>query len=168
MQENLHQKLLNDCFRFVSYRPHSEKEIRDFLAKKLKRKRTFVNPEVIEKIIARLADFGYINDQKFSEWWIEQRTKNRPKGSRIIKQELLRKGIQKDVLNQELSGRNEKILARKAAKKIIGKIQKLPALEQKKKLFSYLLYRGFDTETALSAIDEIMGKRYNKEDDYED
>ncbi len=165
MNEETYQKLLNDCFRFVSYRPHSEKEIREFLQKKLKRKKIFVNPTVIEKVILRLRDFGYVDDEKFAEWWVEQRTKNRPKGIRIIKQELLRKGIDKEVLGEYVSDRNEKALARIATEKIAKKIQKLPVMERKKKLYAYLSYRGFDSGTIMSVIDEMVGKGYNTGED---
>lgn len=164
MDSLYYERLLNSALRFISYRPRSEKELRDFLSKKLTKWKVS-GKLLLEKVVARMGELGYIDDDKFAEWWVEQRTKNKPKGKRIIKQELLRKGVDKELLEEHVSNRNEKLLAKKAVQKIAAKIQKLPVLEKKKKIFSYLSYRGFDSETIMSLIDEIVGKGYNKEED---
>lgn len=154
MEEELYQKLLNSGFRFVSYRPRSEKEIRDFLERKLKRFKTFA-PQVVKKVTERLRELGYINDSRFMNWWVEQRTLHRPKGERLIKRELLAKGIGKDELAENFPKISEKELAIKAVSKKLLLWKKLPDLERKKKIYAFLGRRGFSAETIERIIDEI-------------
>ena len=78
---------LNRVLRFLSFRPRSEKEIRDYLNNKQ------VNPLVSQKIIDKLVENKFLNDLEFAKWWIEQRTLTTPRAWRIIKIELKQKGI---------------------------------------------------------------------------
>ena len=90
------ENLLNKSFKFLSYRPRSEKEVRDYLVKKK------ADDLTLERIIKNLTENNFINDINFTKWWIEQRTKFRPKAVRIIKLELFRKGIAKDLIEEIL------------------------------------------------------------------
>ena len=135
--DKLYQSLLNASFRFVSYRPRSEKEIVDFLQKKLVKWKK-QDSETFNKVLARLIDLEYIDDKKFADWWVEQRTRFRPKGNRVIEYELYQKGIAKDIISDALMARNSVEAAQKAiAKKKFDK----------KKLYEYLTRRGFDADT---------------------
>lgn len=172
MDETLYQTLLNDGFRFVSFRPRSEKETRDFLERKLKRKKVYFDPKVFEKVIARLHELNYLDDVKFARWWIEQRAIYRPKGIRLIRQELMHKGVSKNLVEQILNtnsdysytGRdinqqslNQVELAKNAIAKKIKLWIGLPLLERKKKIYGFLGRRGFTGETIDRVIDEISG-----------
>ena len=168
MDTAVYEKLLQASIRFVSYRPRSEKEIRDFLETKLKRWKTF-GGTVVQKVVDRLAELGYVDDAKFAAWWIEQRQTFKPKGMRLIIQELKAKGISRefleDVVCQFSSDRNkvDKLLdeakaARGAVQKKLLLWQKLPLLVRKKKLFDFLSRRGFSWDTISRVIDEVAGK----------
>ncbi|OGG24312.1 hypothetical protein A3A79_03960 [Candidatus Gottesmanbacteria bacterium RIFCSPLOWO2_01_FULL_43_11b] len=128
---------MNAVIRFVSFRPRSEKEIRDFLTKKIIKWKVS-DDLLLNKVIDRMEDLGYIDDKKFADWWVEQRTRFRPKGNRVIEYELYQKGIAKDIISDALMARNSVEAARKAvAKKNFDK----------KKLYEYLTRRGFDADT---------------------
>src|SRR3989344_6604171 len=85
-------KFYNKALKFLSYRPRSEKEIRD----KLKKKKA--SEETINKIILRLKENNFINDEEFVRWWIEQRTNFKPRSLRLIKMELKQKGVSNDLI----------------------------------------------------------------------
>ena len=168
MDTTVYEKLLQASIRFVSYRPRSEKEIRDFLKKKLSRWKVF-GGTVADKVIARLTELGYVDDAKFAAWWIEQRQTFKPKGMRSIIQELKAKGISKEFLEEvvgQFSPDRDRIdklldeieLAKRAVQKKLILWQKLPALERKKKLFDFLSRRGFSFDTVSRVIDEVAGK----------
>lgn len=172
MDTTVYEKLLGASLRFVSYRPRSEKEIRDFLTKKLKRWKVF-GGTVEDKVIARLTELGYVDDTKFAEWWVEQRRTFKPKGAQLIRRELQAKGINKEIITNALaerycyltSGRkpndnifSEKELAEKAIQKKLPLWTSLPPLAWKQKVYSFLGSRGFDSETIASAIDDITEK----------
>lgn len=144
-------KLLNAAFRFVSFRLRSEKEIKDFLQKKLAKYKIYA-PTVIKKVMDRLTELGYIDDAKFAAWWIQQRNAYRPKGKRLVEKELRGKGIAFVVQTE-----NEADLAKKAIQKKLAIWKNLAPLIRKKKMYDFLARRGFSYET----IDAVVGKEYN-------
>jgi regulatory protein len=82
---------------FLSYRPRSEKEVRDKLGMKK------VPAEILEKIIMTLKQQRYINDEQFAKEWILSRSKYRLKSKRIIKIELIKKGIAPEIIEKALN-----------------------------------------------------------------
>lgn len=151
--DDLYAKLLESSIRFVSFRPRSEKEFKYFLLKKLQRRKVS-DVSIVERVLTRLRDLSYLDDDKFVSWWIDQRASHNPKGARLIVQELKAKGIK--VKDFHL---NEIALSRRAVAKKLPLWQALPKLEQKKKIYGFLGRRGFDADTISHVIDEVvMGK----------
>lgn len=148
--DDLYQQLLEFSLRFVSFRPRSEKEIRDFLKKKVNKSGTR-NVAVLEDVVTRLRVLGYVDDAKFASWWVEQRGLHKPKGARLIADELKAKGI-----SLEVNTHDDVALAKQAIAKKLFRWQKLPKLEQKKKLYGFLGRRGFDGDTIHRVIDEVV------------
>ena len=141
MNETEYERLLGAAIRFVSFRPRSKKELRDFCIKTLKRHHTTA-PLVIDQVIERMTELGYVNDDKFAEWWISQRTAFRPKGKRVIEAELLAKGIRNPEIDID-----ERTLAQKA-------LERKKGVSDKQKLANFLYRRGF----TVSVVDDILGK----------
>lgn len=146
--DDLYQKLLEASFRFLSFRPRSEKEIDDFLNKKTS------DRDLHDRITARLRELGYLDDAKFTRWWMTQRQAHRPKGMRAIRQELKMKGIAVQGIKLD-----EIKLAKQAIEKKLPLWSKLPKLELKKKLYGFLGRRGFSGETIHRVIDEVAEGR---------
>ena len=162
----LFEKFYDKTLRFLSFRPRSEKEIRDFLKKPRGRKKEKVDEPTIEKIINKLKEQDFINDEEFTQWWIEQRTQSKkPKGVRLIKLELQQKGIDREMMDMILGNYDIRILGMEGAKKLAvkqyQKYAKLPKQEAYQKLSQFLLRRGFAWDTVKKTIDEIMKKEYN-------
>src|SRR5258708_13021911 len=86
-------KGFNLALGYLARRPHSTWEIREYLKKKL------VSVEKIEAIIERLNELKFLDDEEFVSWWIRQRTEVRPKSMRLIKLELQRKGIEREIID---------------------------------------------------------------------
>lgn len=141
-------RLLERTLKFIAIRPRSEKEIRAYL----KRKRKKSSPELIEKIIQKLKILEQVDDLKFAQWWIEQRTTFRPKGKIGLQMELRQKGVERDLIEKTVSGIDELSLAKKALKK-------KSHLLDKQKLINFLSYRGFSWTTIKQALEEIGKKR---------
>ncbi|MBI3984853.1 MAG: regulatory protein RecX [Candidatus Levybacteria bacterium] len=154
------EKLLNKSYKFLSYRPRSEKEVRDYLIKKK------ADDLTIKRIIESLKEHNFINDTDFSKWWIEQRTKFRPKAQRLIKLELAQKGIDKDLVDeilQDKSVETESDLdkAKKIAKKKLPRLKNDEPQKQYEKLVRFLASRGFNWDTIKEVVDQLIRNRYN-------
>ncbi len=155
MDNPYYERLVNASIRFVSFRPRSEKELRDFLTKKLNKWKVS-GDLLISKVIARMGELGYVDDEKFAQWWVEQRTAFKPKGNRLIHMELKSKGVAEAVIASVLAPRGSESLLTAARQAVARKLPlwaKLPILVRKKKLYDYLGRRGFDGETIAKVID---------------
>jgi regulatory protein len=149
MDNPYYEKLVNAAIRFVSFRPRSQKELSDFLGKKLTRWKVS-GAGLIAKVIGRMEELGYVDDVKFAEWWVDQRTAFKPKGNRYIQMELRGKGVPDAVIASVLASRGSVSLLEAARQAIAKKMPlwaKLPSMERKKKIYEYLARRGFDSST---------------------
>lgn len=151
------ERFYNKALEFLSYRPRSEKEVRD----KLKTKQ--VETQVIEKIIAKLKEKKFLNDEEFAKGWIESRLRFKPRSARLIKLELKQKGISQEIIesrikNQELGIESDLEQAKKLIEKRIGRVKDLPKQEIYQKLGRFLASKGFGWDTIKKAIDEVLAK----------
>lgn len=165
VKETILGKLVDQALRFLSYRFRSEKEVADFLTKKISEKENIKFSEarespVISQIITRLRKLKYLDDHQFAKWWIDSRIKSKPQGISLIKFELAQKGVDEQIILDELENYPDQLeLAKTALTKKIGTWYKLSSLDLKKKIYSYLLRRGFNYEIAKSAFAFFDKKR---------
>lgn len=176
------ERYFNSSLRFLSFRQRSEKEVRDNLTRKIrhsgKRSASRIRSEeldsgvlhadalspqnddkIIDQVIDKLKEKKFINDEEFAKWWIESRTRFRPRSLKLIAFELKQKGIAQDLIesgirNQELGIKDDASMARKLVEKKIGKYKGVSKQELYQKLGSFLVRRGFNWETIKQAIDE--------------
>ena len=156
-----YEKYLNLTLRFLSFRGRSEKEVRDYLQKKK------APLEIVDKIIESCREYGFINDEKFAKDWTTSRSNYRLKSKRIIKLELMKKGVDREVIDQTINqaatdGIDDNLQARKLVEKRIGRLRGLTKDEIYRKLVGFLGRRGFDWGTIKTAIDEVLKEEYNK------
>lgn len=151
--ENETNKLMEKALRFLSFRPRSEREVKDHL----KKKSQLSSDEIIDGVLSRLKHLGYINDLEFVRWWIEQRQAHSPRGAQLIKSELYQKGIAQEIVDQVLpeDEKGEVEQALKTAKKKLRAYQKLDSREFKQKMGQYLARKGFDWETIKEALNRL-------------
>jgi len=155
-------KLYNKALRFLSFRPRSEKELRDYLSGKARSRsaRKIVSEEsLINSIIEKLKKDRFLNDEEFTRWWVEQRTLIKPRACRVIKFELKQKGIAKDLIDSlfENDEGSDFIKALKLAEK---KMVRLAKIEDKRKVYEklgrFLASKGFNWDTIKEVIDQIL------------
>ena len=157
-----YDKYLNNTLRFLKFRDRSEKEIRDYLRQKK------AAPEIIEKIISYCKDYGFINDKKFAADWVRSRSTHRLKSKKIIKIELIKKGIDPEIIEKALSLLQETEntdlnLAKKLVQLRINRYINAPRQEIYQKLGGFLSRRGFSWDTIKQAIDSELALEYNKQ-----
>jgi regulatory protein len=149
------EKLLALALRFLSLRPHSEKEIKDYLQKKK------YSQEVKDKVSGYLHEHRLIDDKDFAKWFVDQRTRVKPQGKRLIRLELMRKGIAAEIIagalnDEEANTIDQVALAKKLVEKKLQKYKQLSREEIYQKLGAFLARRGFDWETIKKSIDSVM------------
>ena len=135
---------------------HSEKEIREKLTKK------GFGESVIEKVVADLRHNSIIDDYLFAKAFIHDRMRFNPQGSYRIAYELKKKGLSQDIINKIFT--EEKVVetdierALKLAKKRLKTLINIKDKEKvKRRLYNFLLRRGFSYETIKTVMDKLQG-----------
>ncbi len=130
-------KLYQRALEWVLMRPRSEREVRDYLKRKM-RDNQCTDGDLLEKIVERLVERGYVDDEKFAKYYVENRFVKKGVSKRRLEMELMKKGIARDTIESIMneSGRDD-----------TEEIRKMIARKRDKydddKLIQYLCRQGF-------------------------
>jgi len=152
MQKEI-EKAKSSAFRLLSYRIRSCKEMSD----KLKSKG--FSQEAINAVIRDLKRIDYLNDYKFAKEFIESRLIHNPKGKKLLRYELLKKGVEESIidelLQEQMPKRKEEEIARTLAEKIWRRKKNVEINKRKAQVYNYLIRRGFIASCAMKILDKL-------------
>jgi regulatory protein len=142
------EKAREKALRFLSNRPRSEWEVRQNLLK------AGYGDAAIDRVLERLRSVALVDDAAFARYWIENRMQFKPRGEVALRQELRRKGVDREVIDAVLDeGEHaEDQAAIQAALAKADRYRQLPRPEFAQKLGAYLARRGFNYETVREAV----------------
>ncbi len=115
--------------------------------------------QAVKTIIAELIHSGHIRDRLYAENWIQRRQKSNPKGRTVLKQELIDKGVDREIAEQVLAAvksEEESKLAFQIAQKRAKQYKRLPIHVAKRRLHGFLARRGFEPEVILQVIEQVL------------
>lgn len=153
--ESLFGKLYARAVEYTMLRPHSSKELRDYLWKKTLDKRgkegrikKGYSPALTQRVYERILAKGYVNDEAFTRFWVQNRHQAKGASRRKLISELRVKGIESNVIETVLAdvGRNDQ----DELAKMMGK--KRAKYPEDVKLMQYLVRQGFSYDDVKRAI----------------
>jgi regulatory protein len=148
------QKAKNNAYSLLRSRPRSESELRQRL--KIKG----YGSEIIEAIVCDLKRVGEIDDAKFARLWVESRMHQNPMGDIVLRRELQEKGISDSTIEATLADKaahyDEFKVASILAKERFRQFAKLDKKKALKRLYDFLLRRGFAFDTVQRIVGEIV------------
>lgn len=153
-------KLYGRALEYTMLRPHSSREIKDYLWRKTRetmyksrktgelKKRPGVSEVIANRVFDHLVEKGHVDDERFAKWWTESRNLGKGASARKLRSELQTKGVPSSVIEQALqeTARSDdeeiqKIIAKKRAR-----------YSDDQKLMQYLARQGFSYDTIKSAL----------------
>lgn len=139
---------------FVSYRPRSERETRDRLRQK------GYEPPAVEAAIDRMTGWGYLDDEAFARWWVENRAEHRPRGKSLLASELRSKGVAQEITSKVVAGAeiDETGAALDLARKRLRSLSGLDAATRDRRLSAYLARRGFGWDVVGPVLKEVASE----------
>lgn len=158
--ESVYGKLYARALEYTMLRPHSEKEVRDYLWRKTQstrdkhgQKKPGVSQAIADRVFAALKDKGHVNDETFARYWAANRSVKKGISRRKLAAELAAKGISRQTIEAALtlSQRDEQ----SELAKIIAKKRSRYTDEQK--LTAYLVRQGFHYDD----IKAVLGTSYD-------
>ena len=146
LREDGEAKAFTTAANFLGFRARSRDEIR----KRLERDEW--SEAVIERVLARLSELKLLDDAQFAADWVGARERSKPRGSRLLQQELRQKGIPKEEIDAALPDADAELENAMAALGKVGrKLEGYEGREQMQKAIELLARRGFGFGTAKSA-----------------
>jgi len=115
------------------------------------------DPKAIKKVLEYLKEIGYINDESYAESFIRSTKDVTGTSRRSIYQKLAAKGVDKEIIQQELDKAeiDDYASALSAAKKKISSL-KGSSREKKLRLLNYLYRKGFGIDACKRAAEELV------------
>lgn len=154
LQTENKRKAKEAALNLLSYRARSEKEI----SQKLKGKG--YSQAIIEDVITDLRRVNLLEDYEFACGWIRDRLKNRPRGVALLRQELIRKGIEKEIIEkalEEFYPEDEEVkIASELIRKRGKRYRELDRKIARKRMTDFLLRRGFSYEVVKVVLGKFM------------
>lgn len=151
------EKIRNRAFRILQYRERSVLELRRRLIT------IGFDPSLVEEIIEDLVNDDTLNDERFARAFVNDYTRLKPKGNRFVYNELIKRGISRDLANELLSKRDEKGLIRNFVRKKIKNFN-IGSYKERQKIIRRLLNHGFTTSTVYEVLDEKTRPLSSQED----
>lgn len=143
--DELRRRTFSRAIKLLTIKPRSVAELRERL---LQGKNA--NKEMVDTVIARLQEYGYLNDDRFAFSYASLKVKRRPIGRRRLERDLKFKKVGKAVAEEALelvySETPEEQLIEAAIEKRIRLRGKPKTRDEAKKLFDHLLRQGFEFE----------------------
>jgi len=157
-------KLYQQALEWAFTRPHSVRETRDYLRRR-QIKRTQLNrkrvqdelkplPEIqdsaISLVVEKLQERGYVNDEKFAEFYVENRFVKKGISRRRLELELRRKGVAEEIVKKSLAE-----TTREDKTELQKMIQKKRRKYDRMRLVNYLVRQGFRYGDVLEAVEHM-------------
>ena len=141
---------------YLSRADRTVSQVRDRLARKGCR------VEAVDQVIDALKQERLLDDMAFAHRWIEYGLERRPAGAPKFRQDLHRKGVDREIVETALAGFADQVGSKEVALRLLrGLAGRYTGLEQrvaKRRMFELLARRGFEESTTMEAVDEILAE----------
>ena len=156
------RKTFERAVKLLAAKPRSVAELRE----RLLRGRG-ANAEVVEIVIARLREYGYLNDERFAFSYASYKVKQKPVGRRRLERDLKFKKVDSSVASEALemvyAETSEEQLIDEAIAKRLRIRGKPKNRAEAKSLFDHLLRRGFAFELVSEKIRALVSTEYTED-----
>jgi regulatory protein len=131
--------------KLLAAKPRSVSELRERLLQG-----SFANKTVVEEVITRLREYGYLDDQHFAFSFASHKVKQKPTGRRRLARDLMMKKVDRAIADEALDlvfaeTPEEELIDRAIEKRI--RLRGHPRdRSEAKSLFDHLLRQGFPFE----------------------
>lgn len=152
------------ALQFLALKPRTEHEIRERL------RQDEISAHVIEDVLVVLRERGFVNDEAYAKSFAESRLQSGTLGPRRVADALRQKGVDRNVIEDAL--REEKrtadpatSLADLAQRRWDQLHREQDARKRSKKVFDFLVRRGFSFDDAREAVKGVNREGHDPEDE---
>lgn len=136
------------ALRSLARRPRTEAQVKRLLESRY-------SPQVVQQVIGQLRELRYLDDAAFAQEWRRHREQHRPRGPRLIRQELLRVGVAPEIIQAALEGYDAEGQAYRAGRGPALRLAGSDYRNFRQRLWAYLGRRGFDQAVIDEAVKQL-------------
>ena len=148
------QKTFDRAVNLLTYKPRSEGELRTRLLEK-----KWTNREIVEEVINKLKEYNYLNDDDYAFNLASSKLRNRPIGRRRLVQDLRRKHLDNETIENAVDLAFEEIPESEQIERAVEKrlrIKGRPDTQnERNNFFGYLVRQGFDYDLIRDQMERL-------------
>ena len=160
--ERARARTLQRAVKLLAAKPRSVEELRGRLLDK-----GWADEAAVEAAIAKLKEYGYLDDEQFALGFAQARVRQKPVGRTRLARDLQTKKIDKELAAQTLEKvfeeTPESALIDEAIEKRVRLRGRPSTRQETKSLFDHLLRRGFSYELVISKVRALSSAPLDEE-----
>jgi len=162
--EKARTRTLQRAVKLLAAKPRSIGELRERLLEK-----EWTSAEAADWAIAKLSEYGYLDDERFAESFAAYRARQKPVGRSRLARDLRMKKISTDTANAALDAvfaeMPEEDLISEAIQRRVRLRGRPQTREESKSLFDHLLRRGFAFDLVIRKVRELSSSNFDADSD---
>lgn len=149
--EKARVKTMKRAGNLLAAKPRSINELRERLLEK-----EWTNEEIVEAVIAKLGEYGYVNDERFAFGYASSRVRQRPLGRGRLLRDLQLKKVDRETADEAVrlvfeETPEEELIDRAIQKRI--RLRGVPQTRpETKSLFDHLMRQGFSFDLIIRRV----------------
>ena len=144
--------VLDKMAKYCAYQERCVKDVRDKL-------KTYDIPqEERDKILEYLLDNRFVNDERFAKSFVKGKVNQSGWGLNKIRFHLMRKGIDKELIDEALGQTDEEVYRQRLADILMTKAKTVKAdsdYERRRKLAAYAMQKGFEGSLVWEVVKDL-------------
>jgi len=161
--ERARTEIMNRAIRLLTYKPRSIKELRERLLEKV-----WADEKTVDEVLEKLGSYGYLDDSRLALDLASSKLRQKPVGKIRLRQSLIKKRLDKETIDKALDqtfiDTPEAELIDRAIESRLKTRGKPETREETKKLFDFLMRRGFNYELVREKMQQIAKGEMEQED----
>ena len=161
--EKARERTFQRAVKLLAAKPRSVAELRERLLEK-----QWTNAEIVEAVLAKLCEYGYLNDERFAFGYASYKVRQKPVGRQRLQRDLQLKKVDRETADEALrlvfeETPEEELIDRAIEKRT--RLRGLPSTRaEMKSLFDHLLRQGFSYELVAQKVRAASAARIDEEE----
>lgn len=152
-REKLKASAMNSCMWHLGQSSKTRKQLQDKLIAKE------IPSDIIEETLGRLVELKYVDDENYAGIFVQNKQSFNKMGKSAIRQELRKKGIDQETIDnalEEISEEDERSRAKELVKKKLPSTRRLDRQKRINRLVGMLSRKGYSAGIVFSIINECL------------
>jgi regulatory protein len=161
--EKARERTFQRAVKLLAAKPRSVAELRERLLEK-----QWTNEAIVEAVLARLGEYGYLNDERFAFGYASYRVRQKPMGRQRIMRDLQLKKVDRETADEALRLVFEETPEEELIDRAIEKRTRLRGVPRTrseiKSLIDHLMRQGFSYELISNKVRAISAADIDEDD----